>query len=425
MASRKASAEGRAFIKQRKIELGWNYCDSRFAVAFGKIFRPDWDWESIEKYDPFREIGEASIRRFQSGKPIRANSFDILCQVLDLDPNLVADKAHEEIVVSLLNDNNASIIDLTSMPKDDFFFGRENELREIAKWLNECTPFVNIWGAAGIGKSSLIAHFVKQQKTFSKVVWELVDCESDDIPCRDFIEDLLAKIIPKEERSRNCFQDFNKMLSQHNILIVIDGSFNDSYRQWFKSLEKQRHSSCVMVISEPNLEIVISNKNTSKARQISGLDVSGVELFWKYRTQELDSSESCHNSLEVLRERYDGNPTLLNVVIESIKENYTGKLRKAMDETVSIPEWFKESCLDKPFDKLSDKRQKILIAMAWAEDGVSLDDIKFLTQQNCTTADLDSLRHSSIMQISNIDDEPCYSFSTLWRKYLRRRFPRG
>jgi hypothetical protein len=432
MASRKASAEGKALIKQRRIELGWNFCDPKIAIAFGQIVAPELDWKIIGEYEPFKKIAESSIRRFQGGKAIRAKSFNILCQVLGLDPNLVADKTHEGTVVSLTNDTNVSIIDLISMPKDDFFFGRENELKEITKWLNESTPFVNIWGAPGIGKSSLIAHWVKQQKIFSNVIWQSIDCELDDIPCKDFIEDLLAKVVPSTERSRNCFQDFNKMLFQHKMLIVIDGRFNDDYRQWFKSLEKQRHSSCVIVISEPNLEIVISNKNASKARQIGGLDIEGVELLWKYLTQDLCTSESCHNSLEVLRKRYDGNPTWLIAVIESIKINYAGKLSEAMDKTLSMPEWSKESCLKKPFDNLlnkkdnpPDKKQQILIEMAWAEDSVSLDDIKFLTQQNCSTGDLDSLRHSSMVRISNINDEPWYSISTLWRKYLRLRFPRG
>ena len=74
MASRKASVEGKALIKKRRIELGWNYCDPQLAIAFGKITCPELDWENIGQSDPYREISECSIRRFQGGRP-RASHF--------------------------------------------------------------------------------------------------------------------------------------------------------------------------------------------------------------------------------------------------------------------------------------------------------------------------------------------------------------
>jgi hypothetical protein len=426
MASRKASVEGKALIKKRRIELGWNYCDPQLAIAFGKIISPELDWENIGQSDPYREISECSIRRFQGGRPIVAKNFNILCQALGLDANIIATDAPEKANIPIINAEELTIVDLIDMPKDDFFCGRSNELHELDQWIRSAAvPFVNIWGAAGIGKSSLMAHWVKQQNIFSSIIWQSVDCENSDISCKDFVEDLLTKLTSNAERSKNCFQDFNKLLSQRQVLIVIDGNFNDEYRQWFKILEKQRHPSCIVVISEPNLELVLSNKNTPKARQIFGLDISGVELFWNYYTRDLSSINTCSNSLEILRDRYDGNPTLLNLVVESIKKNYVGNLRKAMDETAVIPEWFKGSFLDKPFNSLSYEEQQILISMAWAEDEVSLEDIKSLTQQHCPIIYLDTLRRSSIMMVKAIDDEPRYSISTLWRKYLQRRFPQG
>jgi hypothetical protein len=79
------------------------------------------------------------------------------------------------------------------MPKDDFFCGRQVELQEIEQWLNNGVPFLNLWGAAGIGKSSLMAHWVKQQTIFPTVIWQWVDCENFDISCKDCVEDLLQK----------------------------------------------------------------------------------------------------------------------------------------------------------------------------------------------------------------------------------------
>jgi NB-ARC domain len=429
MASRRASLAGKALIKERRTQLGWNFTDPRWAIAFGKIVQPQLDWLEIGQTDPYREIGESSMRRFQSGTPIVAQNFNILCRCLDLDPNIVADEMHQ-VAVSTTSNESIAITDLIDMPKDDFFCGRQVELQEIEQWLSNGVPFLNIWGAAGIGKSSLMAHWVKQQTTFSTVIWQSVDCGNFEISCKDFVEDLLDRFISEEERGKNCFQELSKLLSAKKILIVIDGNFNEDYRQWFKILVRQLYPSCVVIISEPNLEVVLSNRNPPKTKEILGLNVLDVKLFWDYYTRDLARSITCKDSIEILRDRYDGNPTLLNLVIESIKKNYVGNLRKAMDETAVIPEWFKESFLDKRFDSLSDEEQQILIAMAGAEDKMSLEDIKSLTQQHSLVSYLDTLRRSSIVRVKIIacdqttldNDESRYSISTLWRKYLQRRF---
>jgi NB-ARC domain len=429
MASRRASITGKVLIKERRIQLGWNFTDPRWAIAFGKIIQPELDWNEIGQTDPYGAIGESSMRRFQGGKPIVAQNFNILCQCLDLDPNIVADNTHQAVVPTS-SDELPTITDLIDMPKDDFFCGRQVELQEIEQWLNNGVPFLNLWGAAGIGKSSLMAHWVKQQTIFPTVIWQSVDCENFDISCKDCVEDLLDRFAPEEKRGKNCFQELNKLLSAHKILIVIDGNFNEEYRQWFKILVRQLYASCVVIISEPNLEVVLSNRNPQKAKEILGLNTRDVKLFWDYYTRDFPKSNACSDSIETLRDRYDGNPTLLNLVIESIKNNYVGNLRKAMDETAVIPAWFKESFLDKRFDALSDEEQQILIAMAGAEDKVSLEDIKSLTQQRSLVSYLDTLRRSSIVRVKTItcgkatldNDESRYSISTLWRKYLQRRF---
>jgi AAA domain len=227
MASRKASVEGKALIKKRRIELGWNYCDPQLAIAFGKIISPELDWENIGQSDPYREISECSIRRFQGGRPIVAKNFNILCKALGLDANIIATDAPEKASISIVNTDELTIVDLIDMPKDDFFCGRSNELHELDQWIGSAAvPFVNIWGTAGIGKSSLMAHWVKQQNIFSNVIWQSVDCENSDISCKDFVEDLLTKLTSNAERSKNCFQDFNKLLSQRQVLIVIDGKIS-------------------------------------------------------------------------------------------------------------------------------------------------------------------------------------------------------
>jgi hypothetical protein len=426
MPSRQASGYGQALIRQRKLELGWLYTDERWAVAFGKLAQPELDWEQAGKVNPYLAISECSLRRFQKGDRIVAQNFNILCQALGLEPNLVA--ADVDPIRPLVDSSGElAVMDLTDMPKNDFFCGRQQELAEIDQWLTkETVTFLNIWGAPGVGKSALMAHWIENQTTFQNVIWRSVDCEHLEISCKDFVEDLLEKFLSKTERSRNCFNDFSKLLDQRKILIVIAGNFNNGYLEWFRRLESQRYLSCVVIISEPDLRIVFSNKNATKSRGITGFSSADVKLFWRYYTHELVNASASDNDIEILTDRYEGNPALLGSIIKLIKINHAGNLRRAMDDTIVVPGGLK-GYLDKLFDSLAPEEQRILIVMAGSEDKMSLGDIKFLTRQSNLVGKLDNLRIVSILQMKNNvfgfeNDESSYSISTLWRRYLQRRF---
>lgn len=196
MASREASKEGKELINKQRKQKGWKYKDERWAIAAGKILSPNLDWERQAKENAFIAVSESTIGRFQRGKPIRPDSFNALCQALSVDANMVA-------AVSTIDQPIATIIDsqslqaelLIDMPKNDIFYGREAELRKIDHWLvNSSVPLLNIWGSAGIGKSALMARWVKQQTSFSKIIWLQVDCENEspELSHRDFMEKLLV-----------------------------------------------------------------------------------------------------------------------------------------------------------------------------------------------------------------------------------------
>jgi NB-ARC domain len=415
--SRKVSADGKKLIKQRRSELGWKYTDPLWAIATGKILHPDLDWEKEGVLDPYREISISSIRYFQGGKPIVDKNFNALCQALGLDPNLVAQNTSITTV---------QLSDLIDMPRHDFFCGRQAELAEIDAWLNQDgVPFLNIWGAPGIGKSALMAQWINQQTSFPQVVWRNVDCENSEQSCRDFISELVTMLSPGVGQSENRFTDFNKILSSQKILLVIDGNFNDDYLQWFKILSTQRHCSCIVVISDADLEIVISNRNLPKKRQIEGLDLQAVKQFWQHCTaaQELVTLDVGDDYFRLLKDRYDGNPIVLDSAIAMIVETYHGNLRKAMDETAVIPNYV-EKILEGSFKACTYEQQQILIAMAQVEDWIGIEDIKLITQNSLPKHKYinysEALRRSSILQAKWMDDEYRYAISTLWRKYIQR-----
>jgi NB-ARC domain len=417
MASRQASKEGKELINQQRKQKGWKYKDERWAIAAGKILLPNLNWEQQAKENAFIAVCESTMGRFQRGSAIRPDNFDALCQALSLDPDVVASS-------TTVGSRSLKAELLIGMPKNDIFYGREAELKKIDHWLMKSSiPLLNIWGSAGIGKSALMAQWIKQQTSFSTIIWQQVDCENEspELSHRDFIEKLLVlakKTIPSLERTENLNKDFDLLLFHHRILIVMVGNFDESYRQWFQRIVRQEYAGRVVIISEYDLGIVFTETEKIK---LAGLQTTEVRQLWHYYTQEhLSDFNIKDNSFQELGRRCDGNPALLQLVIESIKNIYNGNLYKAMDKTAMIPKPFKEDFLDKAFNGCSSKEQQILRVMTEVEDWVSIEDIKALTEQIVYIEDLDTLQKHNLVQVKAIDDEPRYAISLLWRKYLQR-----
>jgi NB-ARC domain len=418
MASREASKEGKELINKQRKQKGWKYKDERWAIAAGKILSPNLDWERQAKENAFIAICESTIGRFQRGSAIRPDNFNALCQALSLDPDVVASS-------TTVDSRSLKAELLIGMPKNNIFYGREAELKRIDHWLMKSSiPLLNIWGSAGIGKSALMAQWIKQQTSFSTIIWQQVDCENEspELSHRDFIEKLLVlakKTIPSLERTENLNKDFDLLLFHHRILIVMVGNFDESYRQWFQRIVRQEYAGRVVIISEYDLGIVFTENEKIK---LAGLQTTDVKQLWHHYTKEQDLSgfDIKDNSFQELGRRCDGNPALLQLVIESIKNIYNGNLYKAMDKTAMIPKPFKEDFLDKAFNGRSSKEQQILRVMAEVEDWVSIEDIKALAEQIVYTDDLDTLQKHNLVLVKAIDDEPRYAISILWRKYLQR-----
>jgi DNA-binding Xre family transcriptional regulator len=422
MASREASKEGKELIRERRKEKGWKYKDERWAIVAGKILSPNLDWDKQEKENAYIGVCESTMGRFQRGKPIRPENFNALCQALSLDPNIVATDICQTNtpIFGIQSLKNELLID---MPKNRAFYGREIELKRIDDWLSTSSiPILNIWGSVGIGKSSLMAHWVKQQKTFPTVIWQEVDCENEspELSHRDFAERILAlttRLIPGLDRTEYPHKDFNLLLYRHQILIVIVGNFDANYQRWFETISRQEYKGRIIVVSESAL-------NVSEKINLNGLKPLEIKKLWDYRTKGQNLGfDIADASFRQLGELYEGNPASLELVIDSIKDNHGGNLCKAMEETMLIPKKLKYF-LDKKFKSCLHQEQQILCAMAKVEGWVSIEDIKALTEQIIYVDDLDLLQKCSLVQVKVISDEPRYSISTLWRKYLQRNIIR-
>ena len=89
MSSTKASSEGLSLIKQAIAQKGWRVRDDRWLVAASYLLEPEGDWQLDGPYAYGCSL--QTWERFLQGVAVRDRSFIAFCQVLNLEPNHIAE----------------------------------------------------------------------------------------------------------------------------------------------------------------------------------------------------------------------------------------------------------------------------------------------------------------------------------------------
>jgi hypothetical protein len=139
----KASQQGLAQIKEAIAFKGWKISSDRPLLAASQVLEPDRCWHELSPYA--YGCSRQTWERFLQGIPIRDRSFEAFCQVLEVNPDDVAQR------VSYLKS------DWGEAPEVPIFHGRQQELATLETWvLDEGCQLIAIIGFAGIGKTRLV-----------------------------------------------------------------------------------------------------------------------------------------------------------------------------------------------------------------------------------------------------------------------------
>lgn len=423
MASLKASPIGCEIIKARRQEKDWRYRDPRWAVAAGKILLPEIDWEVSAQAQPYLGISETTMHRYQHGERIRQDSFEALSAALELRvEDIVVDPAIGPEPVPV---DRSLVINSFEVPRSNIFLGRQQEMQNIADWLEQGLTFLNIWGAPGIGKSSLAAEVVVQNShCFEATICSQLEDRVDPLPLDDFLEYLIGDLaagLPSLVRTNEVRKDFFRLLFEHRILVVIDGHFNEEYRKFFGRLAGTDRKSCLILVSESDLEIVLGQQsNRLKKIKLDGLDSIAVGQLWQQLTglDKVDIEEA----LQCLTSRYDGNPWMLYQAIDYVQNHLDGNLLQAMERTLAMFRQVQD-LLEKRVNSRTAWELMVLQSIACVEDEVSFEDIRSLTKNDTINyqATLYDLCKSTLVSCQSDGHQTQYSISSVLRKYLRQR----
>jgi WD40 repeat protein/transcriptional regulator with XRE-family HTH domain len=299
-------------------------------------------------------------------------------------------------------------------PATTDFFGYEQELVEIERWItqNHCR-MIAIGGIGGIGKTTLATMAAKKVKhRFDTVFWRSLH---NAPPVESMLERCLQTLshqqhvdLPKELDEQIAL--LITTLRQQRCLLVLDNAESvmqagqrsgqylagyEGYGRLFQRIGEADHQSCLLLTSrEKPREVRRLEGNTSEVRSISLTGVSptdGQRLLQDKYLFGLDET------WEHLVQLYKGNPLALKLASEPIRELFGGNITNFLKEEEIV---FGDihDLLDQQFARLSESERDVMYWLAIERDGASLNDLRQNMMEEALLDVLDSLRRRSMIE---------------------------
>ena len=304
------------------------------------------------------------------------------------------------------------------------FYGRH----EVIKLINgslENTKCINIYGAKGIGKTSLAAKLFndcKSKNIFNSLIWHHVNSRfvSEDI------EDLLYSIYG--ENFENPERKFYKELQIDRKLIVFDGvecwSDTGEINTFLKKIVEINHKSLIILTSKLALNILKElelNKRAVVNLLLQGLDSPDIKrIMLNYGLQSKDEDKFLCS--------FGGNPYLIHRACERVKDVYEGNVEDFVSRTSYAKIQFKgefDELLNSP--KTDDIQKFILNYLSSIEESLPIQFkvlVKNLEQESSFSSAvienaLEVLRGISLIEFLNVNNETLVSVHSYFLKYLK------
>ncbi|MBW4626218.1 MAG: AAA family ATPase [Brasilonema octagenarum HA4186-MV1] len=321
MATVKLSDQGKEIVDDARRNKGFN--------------KNDQTWADLA------HVSVATLIRCQNGIRIDQQAMVEILRVVEVPYDKVVEKAS-----------------IKGIFPDTTCYGRTQELADLKKWVtDERCRVVTIYGAKGIGKTTVARQLVKQVKSQFKDVYYLrvQELQSND--------EKLTEIMTT--------------LQQNRYLVVLDGweslfqggkvagTYRDEYTAFTEFLKKAceiNHSSCLLVTSlEEPKEVIVHNGHKSfvKSLHLKGLDVhSAITLF------QHNSFSGNEQGLEEVIQRYGGNPLLLTLVAKFIRDTYGGSVKQFL-KLKELAFGDIRSLLEEQYARLSPPEKYIIVLFAF------------------------------------------------------------
>lgn len=275
--------------------------------------------------------------------------------------------------------------DLTIAPKITHFYGRDQELANLSKFiLEQNTSLTSVLGFSGIGKTTVVKRFVDLNKEkFNLVIWRSLKFTKS----LDSLLDELLKIIDSESNSNtnDKFIQLFDYLEKKRCLIILDdvqelfigqqftGQYQKKYkdyRTFFRMMTDIEHQSSLILISREKCQEMLCLDEELYAVKV--LEIEGLHDIKFFKNQGLQDEEMWTKLIDL----YEGNPVYLKDITILIRDIFLGKTSDFLQENSLFLTENIKSQITELFTRLSPIEQEIVSEINKCNQPVSREDLR-------------------------------------------------
>lgn len=315
----------------------------------------------------------------------------------------------------------SNVLDVSEVPIMRFFYGRRQELEQLAQWLvHERSQVIAILGMGGMGKTSLAVQFVHSlaqgdgAATFDAVIWRTL---LNAPPLGELLPPILQQLSDQQltqapEMIDEQLRLLLRYLRQKRVLLVLDnlesileagraGEYRpgyEPYAQLIQNMATHDHSSHLLFTSRERprgYQRLERDNNPVRSLQIAGLDPDAGRELLEQRGVFGTGEES------MLIARYSGNPLALKLVADTVEAFYEGSIAGFLSEESLVFDDIR-TVLDHQFTRLSDLERELLLWLAISREPVSMtqlrDDLLHPPPQRLLVEALRNLQRRSLIE---------------------------
>jgi WD40 repeat protein/transcriptional regulator with XRE-family HTH domain len=298
------------------------------------------------------------------------------------------------------------------------FYGREEELAMLARWvLEERCRVVSVLGLGGVGKSALSVALMRQVAShFQVVLWRSLRDAPD---CSALLADCLRVVSPQPlaDLPNTVEARLGRLLSalgELRVLLVLDNLESvleagdargrlragyEGYSRLLQDLAGRAHQGCLLVTSREKpavLRVLEGRQAPVRSLRLSGLEEAASEQILS--THELLGSPE---ERARLIELYKGNPLALHMVAETIADLFGGEVAPFLVQETLVFGSISE-LLDEQWNRLSPLEQTLLYWLAIVREPVTIEELQSLLVARLSPVQvleaLDSVQRRSLVE---------------------------
>lgn len=283
--------------------------------------------------------------------------------------------------------NGVSRPDWGDAPAVERFYGREQEIGQLTKWLaNETCHLVGIFAMGGMGKTMLAAKVARSlASSFEIVFWRTL---RHGLPIDKFLAQAIAFLSENKERDKDSLDEqllcLLFYLRQKRCLLILDnvetvmksgdgaGGFRPEHQQYADLIEaigNTSHQSCLLLTSREH-PIVFAKLPGALSLHLPG--VTSDEAQHILADKPLVGTT---NEWQSFVSRYSGNPLALQLATQAILEHGQDKLGPFLGSAIGITGDI-EDVLDQHFARISPLQQELLVWLAIEREEVSPNQLR-------------------------------------------------